>query len=85
MSEYIRKEDVLNLPQSVERNLCGEIVERSIDVKDIESLKPADVVPYSIAPDGMLTITVPKGTYEKVRRVLVEEDGTHWGGLYYAD
>ena len=29
MSEYIRKEDVLNLPQSIERNLCGEIVERS--------------------------------------------------------
>ena len=44
MSEYIRKEDVLNLPQSIERNLCGEIVERSIDVKDIESLEPADVV-----------------------------------------
>lgn len=43
MSEYIRKEDVLNLPQSIERNLCGEIVERSIDVKDIESLEPADV------------------------------------------
>ena len=45
MSDYIRKEDVLNLPQSIERNLCGEIVERSIDVKDIESLEPADVVP----------------------------------------
>ena len=45
MSEYIRKEDVLNLPQSIERNLCGEIVERSIDVKDIESLEPADVAP----------------------------------------
>ena len=42
--EYIRKQDVLNLPQSIERNLCGEIVERSIDVKAIESLEPADVV-----------------------------------------
>ena len=43
--EYIRKQDVLNLPQSIERNLRGEIVERSIDVKDVEALKPADVVP----------------------------------------
>ena len=45
MTEYVSKTDVLNLPQSIERNLCGEIVERSIDVKDIESLEPADVVP----------------------------------------
>lgn len=44
MTEYVSKTDVLNLPQSIERNLCGEIVERSIDVKDIESLEPADVV-----------------------------------------
>lgn len=44
MDKYIRKQDVLNLPQSIERNLRGEIVERSIDVKDIEALKPADVV-----------------------------------------
>ena len=42
--EYIRKQDVLNLPQSIERNLRGEIVERSIDVKAIEALEPADVV-----------------------------------------
>ena len=42
--DYIRRQDVLNLPQSVERNLRGEIVERSIDVKAIEALEPADVV-----------------------------------------
>lgn len=42
---YIRREDVLNLPQSIERNLRGEIVERSIDVKAIESLPSADVAP----------------------------------------
>lgn len=45
MDEYISKQDVLNLPQSIERNLCGEIVERSINLKDIEALEPADVVP----------------------------------------
>ena len=45
MTDYIRKQDVLNLPQSIERNLRGEIVERSIDVKDIEALEPADVAP----------------------------------------
>lgn len=49
----------------------------------IRELTPADVVPYTIAPDGTLTITVPKGT--TVSRVLVEEDGTQWGGLFYAD
>ena len=43
--EYIRRQDVLNLPQSIERNLRGEVVERSIDVKAIESLPSADVVP----------------------------------------
>lgn len=42
--EYIRKQDVLNLPQSIERNLRGEIVERSVDVGAIEALEPADVV-----------------------------------------
>lgn len=49
----------------------------------IRELTPADVVPYTIAPDGTLTITVPKGT--TVSRVLVQEDGTQWGGLFYAD
>ena len=51
----------------------------------IKTPTAADVVPYSISPDGTLTITVPKGTYKKINRVLVEEDGTHWGGLCYAD
>lgn len=43
----------------------------------------ADVLPYTIDPDGTLTITVPKGT--EVSRVLVQEEGTQWGGLFYAD
>ena len=50
---------------------------------EMESLEPAEVLPYTIAPDGTLTVTVPKGT--EVSRVLVEEDGTQWGGLFYAD
>ena len=49
----------------------------------IGELPSADVLPYSIDPDGTLTITVPKGM--KVGRVLVEEEGTHYGGLYYAE
>lgn len=49
----------------------------------IRELTPADVVSYTIAPDGTLTITVPKGM--KVGRVLVQEDGAQWGGLFYAD
>ena len=49
----------------------------------IRELTHADVLPYTIDPDGTLTITVPKGT--TVNRVLVQEDGTQWGGLFYAD
>ena len=52
-------------------------------ISDIEYIEPADVLPYSINTDGTLTITVPKGM--KVGRVLVQEDGTQWGGLFYAD
>lgn len=36
-----------------------------------------------ISPDGTLTVTVPKGT--KVTRVLVEEEGTQFGGLFYPE
>ena len=57
MTEYVSKTDVLNLPQSIERNLCGEIVERSIDVKDIESLEPADVVPVVRCKDCLFFTT----------------------------
>lgn len=54
------------------------------EIEDVlEDVEPADVLPYSIDPDGTLTITVPKGM--KVGRVLVQEDGTQWGGLFYAD
>lgn len=54
-------------------------------VQILSDIPAADVVPYSIDTDGTVTITVPKGTYKKINRVLVEEDGTHCGGLYYAD
>ena len=60
MAEYVSKTDVLNLPQSIERNLCGEIVERSIDVKDIEYLEPADVVPVVRCKDCKYNATTHK-------------------------
>lgn len=37
----------------------------------------------NISSDGTLTVTVPKGTH--VGRVLVQEDGTQYGGLFYPD
>lgn len=58
-------------------------------LKEVDSIKHAAVLPYSIDPDGTLTITVPKGT--TVNRVLVQEDGTQWRelfcveGLFYED
>lgn len=86
--EYIRKADAVEA-------LDGKIIVTGHEnadavmqyMKDISNkikfLEHADVVPYSIEPDGTLTVTVPKGT--KVGRVLVQEEGTHCGGLYYAD
>lgn len=41
-------------------------------------------LPYSIEPDGTLTVTVPKGT-KRIGRILIEEDGTQYGGLFYPD
>ncbi len=52
--------------------------------KDIVSLEPTDVLPYSISNDGTLTVTVPKGI-KKIGRILIEEDGTRYGGLFYPD
>ncbi len=57
--EYIRKADVLNLPQNIERDFKGEIVERSVDVGAIEALPAADVMQvvrckdcrYRVEPD----------------------------------
>ena len=72
MTDYISKQDVLNLPQSIERNLRGEIVERSIDVKDIEALKPADVVP--VRHGTWLPIVSYNNTYKcsECGRLLVD-------------
>ena len=70
--EYIRREDAV------------DAMGKAQWAKDrLLEIEPADVVPYSIEPDGTLTVTVPQGI--KVGRVLVQEDGTHCGGLYYAD
>jgi len=49
----------------------------------IKAVPAAGVIPYSIKSDGTLTITVPKGIH--VGRVLVQEEGTKFGGLFYAD
>lgn len=62
------------------RERIADLVESMSTVKAVST---EDVIPYSIKSDGTLTITIPKGI--KVDRVLVQEDKTHWGGLYYAE
>lgn len=52
-------------------------------IPSVKAVGATDIIPYSIKSDGTLTITIPKGI--KVDRVLVQEDETHWGGLYYAE
>lgn len=87
-NEYIRKQDALDA--------CGEKYSPNTDFERgvmcqmicnkvrIERLQPVDVVPYSISSDGTLTVTVPKGT-KRIGRILIEEDGTRYGGLFYPD
>ena len=62
------------------RERIADLVESMPTVKDIPT---KSVIPYSIKSDGTLTIIIPKGI--KVDRVLVQEDETRWGGLYYAE
>ena len=76
-NEYIRREDAVDAV----KHAWAKGIEPS---QYIESIEPADVVPYSIEPDGTLTVTVPKGT-KRIGRILIEEDGTQYGGLFYPD
>lgn len=91
MSDYISRQAAIDAFNRIKNTLKNPETAHYdtlmfYEIEDVlEDVEPADVVPYSIAPDGTVTITVPKGIYKKINRVLVEEDGTHWGGLYYAD
>ena len=62
------------------RERIADLVE---SMPTIKAVLTGGVIPYSIKSDGTLIITIPKGI--KVDRVLVQEDETHWGGLYYAE
>lgn len=90
MNEYIRREDatkiILEYVTRQERigRYAVTIHELKQNTADILGELPSDdVLPYSIDTDGTLTITVPKGM--KVGRVLVQEEGTKFGGLFYAE
>ena len=82
MSDYISRQAA---EDAMTQSVCGDTWEVEKAMEAVRQLPAEDVVPYSIASDGTVTITVPKGTYKKFNRVLVEEDGTHWGGLFYKD
>lgn len=83
MSEYIRKADAIDILDDFQVGIENGEGNYSWAKFKMNELEPADVLPYSIDSDGTLTVTVPKGT--EVGRVLVQEEGTQWGGLYYAD
>ena len=84
MDEYIRKHDAVEecgewyVEEGTEEGFIGTVSQM------LNMFSPADVVPYSIDPDGTLTVTVPKGT-KRIGRILIEEDGTQYGGLFYPD
>ena len=87
--EYIRKQAAIDAFNRIKNTLKNPKTAHYdtlmfYEIEDVlEDVEPADVLPYSIDPDSTLIITVPKGT--TVNRVLVQEDGTQWGGLFYAD
>lgn len=87
--EYIRREDAVDTinanADDLEQNGGIPYAQgaRAMAIV-VEQMSPADVVPYSIEPDGTLTVTVPKGT-KRIGRILIEEDGTQYGGLFYPD
>lgn len=92
MTEYIRKQDAFDAFEAriAELMTHPEFRRKHLDIdllgviRNISAIKPADVVPYSIEPDGTLTVTVPKGT-KRISRILIEEDGTQYGGMFYPD
>jgi len=83
MAEYVEKDDAIR--ELEKEPVFSDAWNALREARDrIRKLPPADVVPYSIGPDGTLTVTVPKGT-KRIGRILIEEDGTQYGGLFYPD
>ena len=63
-------------PDTVYCPFCGEIVPLTTETEPTYAR-------YELSKDGTLSITVPNGI--SVNRILLTEDGTHWGGLFYPD
>lgn len=87
MDEYISRQTVIEAVQQAiikEYDRNYGVIDSDIVYEILDKLSAADVVPYSIDPDGTLTITIPKGT-KRIDRILIEEDGTQYGGLFYPD
>ena len=91
MDEYISKRAAIDMICSKctvdTPNSCSTIQEGDDWCEEMYYLlktPAADVAPYSIDPDGTLTVTVPKGM-KRIGRILIEEDGTQYGGLFYPD
>lgn len=94
MNENISDINVRNIDYISRQAAIIEMMDNDVDhaqgtdgreiIQILEDIPAADVAPYSIDPDGTLTVTVPKGT-KRIGRILIEEDGTQYGGLFYPD
>lgn len=87
MNDYIERQVAIEAIQQAiikEYDRNYGVIDSDIVYEILDDLPAADVVPYSIEPDGTMTITVPKGT-KRIGRILIEEDGTQYGGLFYPD
>lgn len=78
MTEYITRDAAMVLLKSC---TWGKSQRQSID--ELLRIEPAKALPYQALDDGTLVITIPKGM--AVGRVLLQEDGTQFGGLYYGE
>ena len=85
MDDLISRQAAIDGKISIQRANGVEIyTDEAVPVAHLKNVSAADVVPYSIESDGTMTITVPKGT-KRIGRILIEEDGTQYGGLFYPD
>lgn len=82
MDEYIRKEDAVD--ELRKEPIFSDSWNTLAEARDrIKALKHADVLPYTLSPDGILTITVPRGTIYNT--VLVQEEGVQVMECPYED
>lgn len=84
--EYIGRQDAIDaVREAVIRGYGTDygVIDSDVVYEVLSDVTGKDVLPCSVEKDGTLIVTVPEGT--EIKRVLVQEEGTQWRCLFYAD